>query len=252
MSRSPVIPSENDLDLVSRTAREIARTRRFSPSDTQDFVQWVHVRLLERRYEVFARFQGRSSLQTYLRVVIGRLAIDKMNSERGKWRPTAEAARAGGAGIALDRLINRDGCSIDQAVQIVAQRDGMPAARRLTALAEHLPVHPRRCFVSGETLEALSTGPFLDPIVERDDRRAKAELARALRRAMRELPTEDSRLLTRRYVQGQTVRTIARELGVDPRLLYRRFERTLRRLRRLLPDRDGSVLRRRRAANVVA
>jgi RNA polymerase sigma factor (sigma-70 family) len=245
VSPSPVTPSLEQLALVSRIARDVARARRFSTADVQDFVQSVQVRLLERQYEVFAQFQGRSSLHTYLRVVITRLALDWMNKHYGKWRPSAEAARAGGPAPALDRLMNRDGHPAAQAVEILVQRDPTQSVERLTAIAERLPVRARRQFVPEAVLETMATVPFDDPVAAQDDHRARAQLARALRGALRELPPEEWRLLARRYLHGQTVQAIAREVQADPKALYRRFERTLRRLRLALEPHYGQAAARR-------
>ena len=95
MTPSPWTPSPSDLQLLATVIREVARVRRLSPADAQDFGQSVQVRCLERDYEMFRRFSGRSSLRTYLRVVVTRLLLDWQNSSYGKWRPSATAARLG-------------------------------------------------------------------------------------------------------------------------------------------------------------
>jgi hypothetical protein len=60
--------SPDKLTLLTRVARDIARSRRLSPDDALDFVQSVQVRLLERNYDVLRQFQGRCALRTYLTV----------------------------------------------------------------------------------------------------------------------------------------------------------------------------------------
>ena len=122
MTSSHWTPSPSDLQLLASVIREVTRARRLTPADAQDFAQSVHVRCLERDYDMFRRFGGRSSLRTYLRVVVTRLLLDWQNSSYGKWRPSATAARLGGPALLLERLIERDGCTRDEAVRVVSSR----------------------------------------------------------------------------------------------------------------------------------
>jgi DNA-directed RNA polymerase specialized sigma24 family protein len=92
---TPYVPSHEELALLDQVLQRVARARRLSPPDAQDFAQTVHVRLIERQYDVFTRFAGRSSLRTYLVIMITRLLVDWRNSMRGKWRPGAVAVRLG-------------------------------------------------------------------------------------------------------------------------------------------------------------
>ena len=57
---------------------------------------------------------------------------------------------------------------------------------------------------------------------------------RTLSRIVRDLPREDRRLLALRYRQQHTVQRIAKNMGVDAKRLYRRFDRTLLSLRTAL------------------
>jgi len=63
---------------------------------------------------LLAKFEGRSSLRTFLTVVIQRLFLDHRISAWGKWRPSAEARRGGSTrrhescGWCTEAL--RDGC----------------------------------------------------------------------------------------------------------------------------------------------
>jgi hypothetical protein len=120
-------PSAADLSVLAGVIRDVSRLHRLTESDAQDFAQSVHLRLIERRYDVFARFDGRSSMRSYLTVVVTRLLLDWRNAMYGKWRPCAVARRLGPAAIELDRLINRDGYSADEAAELVqrASPDGV-------------------------------------------------------------------------------------------------------------------------------
>jgi RNA polymerase sigma factor (sigma-70 family) len=230
----PRSPSAEDLALLSQVIRDVARARRLCSADAQDFTQSVHVRLIERDYDVFRRFGGRSSLRTYLRVVVTRLMLDWLNGRYGKWRPSAAAQRLGEHAVALDRLIDRDGYSIDEAVASLAARGGEWSTASLRQVAEQLPKRSRRRFVSEEVLNTGPGVPFEDPIATEQNRHVKARIGKALHDAVGQLPVEERRLVILRYGRGCSVQLLAQQMGVDAKPLYRRFERTLRSLRQSL------------------
>jgi RNA polymerase sigma factor (sigma-70 family) len=231
---SPWTPSESDLQLLANVIREVTRLRRLSPADAQDFAQSVQARCLERGYDVFRRFSGRSSLRTYLRVVVTRLLLDWQNSSYGKWRPSATASRLGEAALLLERLIERDGCTPAEAVNVVSTRHPGWHVDMLRQIADALPRRVRRRFVSDEVLEWECVAGFDDPVAAEEERHARKEIARILRKAFRQLPRADQQLVAMRCTHDVSVRTLAEHLRTDPRLLYRRFDRALRTLRRAL------------------
>jgi DNA-directed RNA polymerase specialized sigma24 family protein len=71
-----VEPTAHQLDLLSHVVRDVARFQRLSPEDAQDFAQSVQRWLLEQRYDIFARYTGRSSLRTYLTIIVTRLLLE--------------------------------------------------------------------------------------------------------------------------------------------------------------------------------
>jgi RNA polymerase sigma factor for flagellar operon FliA len=213
--------------------RDISRARRLSSDDAADFAQTVHVKLLERKYDVLSRFRGNSSLRTYLTTVVTRLFLDWRNSEFGKWRTSAAARRGGQHAIELERLIVRDGYTIDEAVETVRAKHA-EETRDLRAIAEQLPRRTRRRIVGDDALAGLPGPEFCDPVAENDRRRAVAIARRLLAQALNELPPEDRLLLRLRYAGAYSFAAIGRKLQADPKLLYRRLERTLRRLRRTI------------------
>lgn len=221
------------LELLEQIARDIA-WRRLPPDEAQDFVQCVHLRLLERNYEVFERFSGRSSLRTYLTVVITRLLLDWRNSQYGKWRPAAAATRNGEHAILLDRLMNRDGLSPEEAVQVVAGRRGSPPMEGLRDMASRLPRRPRRRPVPTDVLNEIPGSPFADPLDVAERRRVDRQIRVALARAIRQLSPEERMLVQARYYQRVPMRVVGPVLNRPPKLLYRQLERALGRLREVL------------------
>lgn len=237
MPAQPVPITSDQFQLLSRVIRAVARSHRLGVEDAEDFGQVVHLRLLERNYEVFQAFEGRSSLQTYLTVVVTRLLLDWRNATRGKWRPSAVAVRLGQDAIALERLVHRDGLPLRDAIQVMVSRhaDGHDAvAARLEALAAGLPARVRRTFVPAEASEGAHRTEFDDPVAREESRALERAVRAASRQACASLPPEDRQLIALRFGRALTVQTIGRRLGTDPKPLYRRLARSLGSLRRAL------------------
>lgn len=234
MNPAPTHPSPEALELLSQVLRDVTRARRLSPEDADDFTQSVHLRLLESEYEVFRRFNGQSSLRTYLNVVVHRMLLDWRNAMWGKWRASAAARRMGDAAMMLERLIHRDTFSTDEAIAIAGATPHAPPVEELRRLAEALPPRLRRRMVPDDDLPETLAVPFEDPFDENEHSRDEARARQALRAAMERLVPEDRQLLRLRYYKGQSVQAISRTLRTDPRQLYRRFERVRRSLRRSL------------------
>ena len=135
--RQPAQPSSSDLVLLGEVIRAVVRRGRLPPADAEDFSQGVQLKFLESGYEAFARFDGRSSLRTYLTTVVWRLLLDWRTAAYGKWRPSAVARRLGAQAVRLDRLLNRDGLTVDEAIQVASRApDASPEhVLRLIAIA---------------------------------------------------------------------------------------------------------------------
>lgn len=234
MSGIPTVPSPEQLALLSQAIRDVARVRRLSGADVDDFAQSVHVRFLERNYDIFDRFEGRSSMRTYLMVVVSRMLLDWRNSVYGKWRPSSAAVSLGGHAVDLERLMSRDGYSRDEAAEIVRTREGAPSLSALHGLAELLPNRQRRRAVSDKALCDVEGGGFEDPVEAEEGRTAQRRMRTALAAALRQLSSDDRWLIRARYVQHRSVHAVAESLQINPKGLYRRYERLLRTLRATL------------------
>src|SRR5262249_8960179 len=117
----------------------------------------VKLRLVEREYEVFRKFQHRSSLRTYLTIVIQRIYLDYRNHLWGKWRPSAEAQRLGHVAVRLETLMARDGFTFDQACEYLRTNEHVVAADSdLEAIVVRLPVRVRPAMVGEGELEAVA------------------------------------------------------------------------------------------------
>src|ERR1019366_2147799 len=87
--------------------------------EADDFASHVKLRLIEDDYAILRKFQRRSSLRTYLTVVIQRMFLDYRISAWGKWRPSAEAKRAGAVAVQLEQLMGRDGYRFGEACELL-------------------------------------------------------------------------------------------------------------------------------------
>jgi len=231
-------PSDAELTALDTAIGKVtARHRLFGP-DADDFAQTVHLHFLEHGYEPFARFQGRSSLRTYLTVVVTRLLLDWRNSRYGKWRPSIASRRLGATAVEIDRLMNRDGYSREQACDMLAARGQLPAGGR--ELAAAVPVRPRPSRVPVETLDRQAE-PFRDPIETGEARHETRRRTNAVVRAYRLLDVDDRRLIALRFMANLPYAEISRRMRMEPRVLYRRLERSLLRLRRSVPDLTASA-----------
>jgi RNA polymerase sigma factor for flagellar operon FliA len=221
------------LEVLAGVLTTVCRRHHLSREDSEDFSSEFYLRLVQDDYAVFQQFQGRSSLRTYLLVVVTRAFQDWRNALWGKWRNSAEAKRLGNLAQHLERLTVRDGLSLDEAHHFLeAAGRGAPRSE-LAALAARFPVRPGRHFVSIDELieyPAADTGPA--QTAEAAEARAMARLVRqSVAAAVEGLDPSDRLILRMRFEDGISVADIARTLGLDQKPLYRRVDRLLEQLR---------------------
>jgi len=223
-----------NLPTIESLVQMVVRQQRMTWAEAEEFASIVRLRLIENDYAILRKFRGGSTLRTYLTVVIARQALDYRDACWGRWRPSRGARRLGRSAIALERLIVRDGLTLEEAWRALPDTPGVPDADRLRAFAAGLQPRLRRHYVSLEDLEECRAG-ITDPEVDRVMRDPR--VAAALAGALRTLPAADSRLLRLRFADGLSISSIARTEGIDQASLYRRVATLLRRLRRDLEAR---------------
>jgi RNA polymerase sigma factor (sigma-70 family) len=168
--------------------------------------------------------------------VATRLLLDWQNAQYGKWRPSAAAVKRGAAALLMDRLIWRDGCTPAEAAEIAHVRWPEEPVSVLLEIAAALPPHPPRRVMATELTESLAAVRFADPL-EAQERAATIRSRRAaLSHALRELPAEDRWLIRARFFERRSVQSIADTLQMNPKQLYRRYERMLGNLRAALEN----------------
>ena len=224
----------SELATIERIVEFVAARHRLRPADAGDFASHVTMKLVENDYAILRKFEGRSSLRTYLNVVIQRLFLDYSVAKWGKWRPSAPAKRAGELGIMLERLLVRDGYSIDEAYEALLTNHRMDVDRReVERIAGLLPARAKRQFESDAALIDRAAGlPGTDALAEHNDRTALAErLSAALKRLIAAADPQDRLILVLHYVDGCSVAEIASTLSLDQKRLYRRLDQLLHDLR---------------------
>lgn len=227
-------PDPEDLGLLTQVVQRVVRAHRLSAADAEDFGQLVHLRLLERDYDILRRFNRQSSLKTYLTVVVVRLLFDWRNANYGKWRPSAAARRLGKHAVHLELLMSRDRLTEEEAIQIAARSPDAPPLAEVRQLASRLPPRVTHRMAFCQDLGKASSTPFTDPIEAAEQKNDARRVGTQLARALSGLPMRDRRLLYLRYVRNRSVHDIAEALQIDRKTLYRQFEASLRRLRLLL------------------
>ena len=227
------------LPLIDRVIDATIRRHRLSGADAEDFASIARLRLFDKDCAVLRRFEGRSSLSTFLTVVLNRIYIDFRIETWGKWRPSARARRRGELAINLERLVCRDRLRFEEACQKLCRGDDKsPTAADLEALLAELSRQPWRRTVNDADLDEMPSpdANVENALIQADVRRAIHALAHALLR----LSPLERHLIRLRFVRRLTVVEIARRYTLDQKTLYRRFERILSTLRHELEARGIS------------
>jgi RNA polymerase sigma factor for flagellar operon FliA len=227
----------SELGLIERVIDWVCRRHRLWGADAQDFHSTVKLRLIERDYEILAKFEGRCSLRTYLTVVINRLCLDYQAQRFGKWRASAAARRLGPLAVRLEALLYRDGLTLDEARGMLqSQLPVAASADELYELSRKLPPRTRRRPHEHDPEEPPGGEPVQAAkgtcVLEKAERQRLADrIFEALGRALRTLPGHDRTLLRLNLEDGFPIADIARVLGEDQRTLYRRKTAIVERLR---------------------
>jgi RNA polymerase sigma factor (sigma-70 family) len=219
------------LPVIERVIGWVCARRGLRGADAEDFASIVKTRLIENEYEVLGKWQGRSSIKTYLTTVINRIYLDFQVQRFGKWRPSAEARRLGPVALRLEQLMFRDGLSFDEACEVLLSdpriglnRDDLYAIRvqlpprmsRRVDLHEHEPVRQE------SAAEA----------VDRKERQALANRTfAAIRCSLLRLPAPDRLFVRLHFILGRTVADAARAMDADQKALYRKKEDIGKRLK---------------------
>jgi RNA polymerase sigma factor (sigma-70 family) len=224
----------SNLDLIERIVAHVIWKHHLSAVEGEDFGSFVKLRLIENDYAILDKFEGRSSLRTFLTTVVQRLYLDHRIKAFGKWRPSAEARRAGSIGVLLERLLVRDGHPFEEAWELLRTNHRVEASRSdLERLAAQFPPRARRRFEPDDSLDDLPAADESaeEAVAESERREGASRLSRVLRDVMARLDVQDRLILALRFKDGRSVADIAAMLRLDQKPLYRRVKRVMEELR---------------------
>ena len=229
---------EANLPTIERIIARVCWRAHVSGADAEDFASSVKVALLEDDCAILRMHQGRSSLATYLAVVIDRMLTDERVRTLGRWDPSTEALRGGPAAVLIEKLLRRDRRSLEESWPII--RGVHPELTREAAdsIAARLPERsPRPRFVA---LESTELPPIAAPdradatAMAEETQRLSARASRIVRETLSTLPVEERALVQFHYGASMSIADISRMMRLPQRPLYRRMERILTTLRRAL------------------
>lgn len=225
----------SNLAIVDRAVAFACRRYGLDSNDREEFASIVKLRLVENDYAVLRAFEERSSFSTFLSIVVQRMALDYRIHLWGKWHASAEAKRLGPLAVELEQLLHRDGRTLDDALKILAPRHDGVTRESLDVLAARLPERtPRPRDVTLDAAEGVAVtrpGSVEEPLLAAERRDASQRLSAIMADVVARLPEDERLILQLRFEGGMTVAQIARSLGLDQKLTYRRIERRMREIR---------------------
>lgn len=237
---SPSVRPEADhpllthLEVVDGLVATISSRHGLDHSSTEEFRSWVRERMLDDNGAIIRKFSGRSSIRTYLTVVIAHLFADYRNQHWGRWRPSAAALRLGPLAVRLERLVFRDGHPAHEAITLLTTSDATASRDKLQALMRQLParVPVREVPLDDAVHHEATAGPAHFWETERE--RERQHVTHVLQAVTQRLPEQERVILRMRYWEEATIAEIARALGLDQKRLYRQLDRIHSQLREAL------------------
>jgi len=219
------------ISTIDRISAFICRRNRLDASEAEDFGQFVKVELIDNNYEIIRKFEGRSSITTYLTIVIQHLFYQYRVRLWGKWRPSAEAKRIGEKAVTFERLIYREGYSLEEAVQVlITGHDGEYTRRELETIWLRLPIRPPRPVLVPQAVppDAAAAETDADEQLMASERQDVARtIMGVLDEAIESMPAEDRIILQLRFWNGLKAPEIAQRLGIPAKRVYKRIDKQL-------------------------
>ena len=224
-----------NLGLIDRVIRRVCANGRLYGADAEDFASEMHLALMANDYAMLRSWEERSSLATFLTIAIQRLFINNRVRETGKWHPSTEAVRMGAAAVALEKVVRREGRSLEEALPIVQAIDSSLTHGDMASMEARLPERAPRAHDAGIDPDMLAGRESADArAIEAEARRVSDEASDVVRRTIASMPLEERMILRFRFGKGMTIAEVARLMQLEQRPLYRRIEAIVGRLRTAL------------------
>jgi RNA polymerase sigma factor (sigma-70 family) len=233
----------DNLPLIKEVVAQTCRCCNLRKEEAEEFLAEVQDKIMADGYAVLRKFEGKSSLKSYLIIVIKNQMRDLHNHLWGKWRHSEMAKRLGEVAMLLEKLL-RDGYTFNEAVQVLRTNHKVEMSwQELNQIAAKLPPRTPRRWEAEEVLDSLpSTGDQPDSgIIEQEKNARRVRVLAALHKSLKTLPAEDQIILQMRLWSGFPVVKIAKVLKLDEKqqkALYKRIENAKEHLRREM-ERQG-------------
>jgi RNA polymerase sigma factor (sigma-70 family) len=213
---------EANLGTIDRVTGIVCRRAGLFGADAEDFASEVKLALIDNDYAILAKYEGRSSLDTFLTVVISRLLADARTREKGRWHASAEANRLGPAAVMIETLIRRDGRTLDEAMPHITAAHPELTREEVMAILDRLSTRkPRPRAVELEAIaHVIVARESADTRVEEGDRqRLSNATGSAVRDALEALPVEDRVLIRLRFGSERSIAHVSRMMQLPQRPL---------------------------------
>lgn len=225
---------EANLGTIERVIAIVCRRARLFGADAEDFASEARLALIENDYAILVKYEGRSSLDTFLTVVIQRLLADSRTRAKGRWHASTEATRIGPAAVLIETLIRRDGRSLDEAIPHISAAHPELTREAVLEILDRLPGRTAR--PRAVDLEAIAhvvvARESADARAEAVDRqRISTKAGTTVRDVLGALTVEDRMLIRLRFASDMSIADISRMMQLPQRPLYRRLDSLLGQLR---------------------
>jgi len=228
---------ESHFELIRQRLLALGRRSGLPDHEADEFLAWALSKLVDSEYRILAGWEGRSSFSTYLTVVLVNLMRDYRTHVWGKWRASAAARQRGPEAILLERLLFRDGLSLEEAIRQMQALGVALSGPDIEKIATGLPERTERRRVDVEELYKVAVDGRVEERVEMaESARTAAKLRDVLLPLLHTLSAESRVLLKLYFRDGLTMAAVSRVLGRPQKELYRFRDRCLDTLRRHLED----------------
>jgi RNA polymerase sigma factor for flagellar operon FliA len=220
---------------IEKVAAITCRRNSVWGDDAEEFASLAMMKVIENDYAVLRKFRGECDLKTYLATVVVRRFHEYARERWGRWRHSAQAERLGQPAKDLEALVNRDGYTLNEAMEVLRTSGRTSASDgELVRLFAALPHRsPRPGSAGAAPLDALPAATRADDRVIAGEAEGRCrQVMEALFRALARLTPDDQVLVRGRFGEGRSVADIARGLRCEQAPLYRRSERLRDEVRR--------------------
>lgn len=240
---SPAEILKQKVPLIDRIVLQVGRKNGLDTNACEEFRGVVYERLIENDYRILRQHRGAEVATSYLILVIRNLYSDFYRSQKGRWRPSAAAKRAGEVGVILDELLNKKKLSFEEAYQTIRSQylnqGGTPPDRESIAeIAGQLKARPRPSVTTPghEILEAVAveTATPADAFHKTELGGIRQQISRIIRDAMTDMSSELLLVFRMVFEDDHSISSVARVIGKKRAWVDNQIKQELQRIRQRL------------------